>query len=508
MQLNGSIIRGALKLSCASPSITAAVHTMIKPLLITTTNATFSNDITVTNIIHSNKVTNTYLAGNQGNAIISSDVNTGGSYVMLDRLKSTNGVFTDGVYNGGRMFYYTNNSVISAGDNTTTYSLTLLDENGDTTLSKSLTIPGNLTVKGWASITGAITGGSTLTITGAITGKSTLAITGAITGKSTLTIDGKITGKNSASITGTITATSDIYSSGGKIYTPKAAMNNDGSITGTSATISGAIKATGANGAISADQYIYTKSYMQADSYIYAKSYIKTDKYIFAAGDIESRSTIKTTDSSGAVKGSISNTGAFTGTSATISGAITGGSTLTIAGAITGKSTLAITGAITGKSTFTVDGAITGKNSASITGTITATSDIYSSGGKIYTPKAAMNNDGSITGTSATISGNIYSSGGKIYTPKAAMNNDGSISGTNLTLSGNASVSGWVYAKDTIGIWNGSAWLASMGSTGNISGANVTVSGTTKTNTLVLTANYGTGNPSGGVNGQVYFKII
>ena len=489
MQLNGSIIRGALKLSCASPSITAAVHTMIKPLLITTTNATFSNDITVTNIIHSNKVTNTYLAGNQGNAIISSDVNTGGSYVMLDRLKSTNGVFTDGVYNGGRMFYYTNNSVISAGDNTTTYSLTLLDENGDTTLSKSLTIPGNLTVKGWASITGAITGGSTLAIAGAITGKSTLAIAGAITGKSTLTIDGKITGKNSASITGTITATSDIYSSGGKIYTPKAAMNNDGSITGTSATISGAIKATGKNGAISADQYIYTKSYMQADSYIYAKSYIKTDKYIFAAGDIESRSTIKTTDSSGAVKGSISNTGAFTGTSATISGAITGGSTLTIAGAITGKSTLAIagaitgksilaiTGAITGKSTLTVDGAITGKNSASITGTITATSDIYSSGGKIYTPKAAMNNDGSITGT-------------------------------NLTLSGNASVSGWVYAKDTIGIWNGSAWLASMGSTGNISGANVTVSGTTKTNTLVLTANYGTGDPSGGVNGQVYFKII
>lgn len=311
MQLNGSIIRGALKLSCASPSITAAVHTMIKPLLITTTNATFSNDITVTNIIHSNKVTNTYLAGNQGNAIISSDVNTGGSYVMLDRLKSTNGVFTDGVYNGGRMFYYTDNSVISAGDNITTYSLTLLDENGDTTLSKSLTIPGNLTVKGWASITGAITGASTLAIAGAITGKSTLAITGAITGKSTLTIDGKITGKNSASITGTITATSDIYSSGGKIYTPKAAMNNDGSI-----------------------------------------------------------------------------------------------------------------------------------------------------------------------------------------------------SGTNLTLSGNASVSGWIYAKDTIGIWDGSAWLASMGNTGNISGANVTVSGTTKTNTLVLTANYGTGDPSGGVNGQVYFKII
>lgn len=230
MQLNGSIIRGALKLSCASPSITAAVHTMIKPLLITTTNATFSNDITVTNVIHSNKITSTHIAGNQGNAIISSDVSTGGSYVMLDRLKSTNGVFTDGVYNGSRIFYYTANSTISAGNNNVTYDLTLLDENGNTTLSKSLTIPGNLTVKGWASITGAITGDSTLTIAGAITGNSTL------------TVDGKITGKNSASITGTITATSDIYSSGGQIYTANAHMYNDGSISGSNITISGTTK--------------------------------------------------------------------------------------------------------------------------------------------------------------------------------------------------------------------------------------------------------------------------
>ena len=244
---------------------------------------------------------------------------------MLDRLKSTNGVFTDGVYNDCRMFYYTANSTISAGTNRTTYSLTLLDENGNTTLSKALTIPGNLTVKGWASIDGAITGGSTLTIAGAITGKSTLAITGAITGKSTLTVDGKITGKNSASITGSITASSDIYSSGGniytdkaamnndgsitgkstltvdgkitgknsasitgsitassdihssggKIYTDKAAMNNDGSITGTIATISGIIKATGSNGAILAKQYIKSDSYIEADDYIVSHKYIQ-----------------------------------------------------------------------------------------------------------------------------------------------------------------------------------------------------------------------------------------
>ena len=120
---------------------------------------------------------------------------------------------------------------------------------------------------------------------GAITGKSTLTITGAITGKSTLTVDGKITGKNSASITGSITASSDIYSSGGKIYTDKAAMNNDGSITGTSATISGIIKATGSNGAILAKQYIksdsiFTIKQCWRNSYIEADDYIVSHKYI------------------------------------------------------------------------------------------------------------------------------------------------------------------------------------------------------------------------------------
>ena len=174
MQLNNTIIRGALQLSYNTPVIKSAVHNMIKPLNIIATNATFSNDITVTNIIHSNKVTSTYIDGNKGNAIISSDVSTGGSYVMLDRLKSTNGVFTDGVYNGTRVFYYTSNSIINAGTNSTTYALSLLDEDGNTTLANSLTVPSNLTVRGTASITGAITAGSTITASGNISSKGTI----------------------------------------------------------------------------------------------------------------------------------------------------------------------------------------------------------------------------------------------------------------------------------------------------------------------------------------------
>ena len=225
MQLNNTIIRGALQLSYNTPVIKSAVHNMIKPLNIIATNATFSNDITVTNIIHSNKVTSTYIDGNKGNAIISSDVSTGGSYVMLDRLKSTNGVFTDGVYNGARVFYYTSNSIINAGTNSTTYGLNLLDEDGNTTLANSLTVPSNLTVRGTASITGAITAGSTITANGAITGKSTLDITGAITAGSTITANGNISSKGTIK---TVDANNNA----------KAYMDNNGNILGGKLTIS------------------------------------------------------------------------------------------------------------------------------------------------------------------------------------------------------------------------------------------------------------------------------
>ena len=209
MQLNNTIIRGALQLSYNTPVIKSAVHNMIKPLNIIATNATFSNDITVTNIIHSNKVTSTYIDGNKGNAIISSDVSTGGSYVMLDRLKSTNGVFTDGVYNGDRVFYYTSNSIINAGTNSTTYALSLLDEDGNTTLANSLTVPSNLTVRGTASING----------------KSTLDITGAITAGSTITASGNISSKGTIK---TVDANNNA----------KAYMDNNGNILGEKLTIS------------------------------------------------------------------------------------------------------------------------------------------------------------------------------------------------------------------------------------------------------------------------------
>ncbi|MCM1234798.1 MAG: hypothetical protein NC489_32245, partial [Ruminococcus flavefaciens] len=61
---------------------------------------------TMSGTLGSSKTTGTYLAGNQGQAIINSTA-AAGAYTMLDKLNSTNGYFTDGVYNAKRLLQYT-----------------------------------------------------------------------------------------------------------------------------------------------------------------------------------------------------------------------------------------------------------------------------------------------------------------------------------------------------------------------------------------------------------------
>lgn len=85
---------------------------------------------TMTGTLHSAKTTNTYLAGNQGQAIINSTANAGG-YTMLDKLNSTNGYFTDGVYQNKRLLQYTAKSTVDAQTNSVTKSAILLDESGN-----------------------------------------------------------------------------------------------------------------------------------------------------------------------------------------------------------------------------------------------------------------------------------------------------------------------------------------------------------------------------------------
>lgn len=99
--------------------------------------------------IKSSLTSSTHLAANKGRAIINGTAG-GTGYNMLFRQKSTNGVFTGGSYGTNYNLYYTADSVISAGTNSVTKSITLLNESGNTVLN-NLTV-GSLTVGGITSI--------------------------------------------------------------------------------------------------------------------------------------------------------------------------------------------------------------------------------------------------------------------------------------------------------------------------------------------------------------------
>lgn len=95
----------------------------------------FARDLTVyggsslVTISPSGRITSTletrsYLNGNKGNAIISSDA-AAGTYVMLAKMNATDGVFTMGCGNNSFRLNYTDNETISAGTNSVTYELSM-----------------------------------------------------------------------------------------------------------------------------------------------------------------------------------------------------------------------------------------------------------------------------------------------------------------------------------------------------------------------------------------------
>ena len=107
--------------------------------------------------IESNLVSTTYLAGNQGDAVVNSK-STAGGYTALIRYPSTNGVFCLSGYQAKLQVLYTTNATIEAGTNSTTKQVTLLDESGNATF------PGTVTAtafSGPASKLGTATVGST-----------------------------------------------------------------------------------------------------------------------------------------------------------------------------------------------------------------------------------------------------------------------------------------------------------------------------------------------------------
>lgn len=87
---------------------------------------------TMTGTINSSKTTDTYLQGNQGQAIINSTA-SGDGYTTLAKMNSLNGYFTQSAYRDRYILAYTNKASVDANSDIVTKSVTLLDESGNTT---------------------------------------------------------------------------------------------------------------------------------------------------------------------------------------------------------------------------------------------------------------------------------------------------------------------------------------------------------------------------------------
>ena len=95
------------------------------------------------NTLNSALETTTYLAGNQGRALINSNA-PAGTYTALSKLNSTNGYFCDVVFGKNRYLMYTSKETVDAGLNEATYKAALLTEEGNTLLPGLLTTYGGI----------------------------------------------------------------------------------------------------------------------------------------------------------------------------------------------------------------------------------------------------------------------------------------------------------------------------------------------------------------------------
>lgn len=100
-------------------------------------------NISASGVFSTSKATNTYLAGNQGQALVNSTASAG-AYVMLHRGCSTNGYFTLGTYQDKYLLQYTAKSTVTAGNNSVTKSLTLLNEAGNSIFPGTLHASGGI----------------------------------------------------------------------------------------------------------------------------------------------------------------------------------------------------------------------------------------------------------------------------------------------------------------------------------------------------------------------------
>ena len=103
-----------------------------------TLSTTVADDSHNHNKITSSTTTGTYINGNKGVNVIINSTAGAGAYTTVLRYPSTNGVFTFSGHQQAFNLNYTTNSVINAGTNTTTYSVQLLNESGNTVIANKL----------------------------------------------------------------------------------------------------------------------------------------------------------------------------------------------------------------------------------------------------------------------------------------------------------------------------------------------------------------------------------
>lgn len=108
--------------------------------------------IDTTGTISSSKITNTYLEGSKGTAIINSTASAGG-YTTIFKTNSSNGRFTMSSYQTTLIVGYQTNASVNAGTNALTKQITLLNEAGNSSFPGDVSAggrvkAGTLTVQG------------------------------------------------------------------------------------------------------------------------------------------------------------------------------------------------------------------------------------------------------------------------------------------------------------------------------------------------------------------------
>lgn len=89
-------------------------------------------DLNLSSNIVSSLTTTTHINGARGGAIINSTASGNGTYNMLAKMNSTNGIFNIGYYQSALKLYYISNSKINANQNGYDKEVTLLNESGNT----------------------------------------------------------------------------------------------------------------------------------------------------------------------------------------------------------------------------------------------------------------------------------------------------------------------------------------------------------------------------------------